>query len=91
MSVGHYQGLCQRHMGRAVEIRTHDGRIHRGIIHRVANNRVYLRPLGRPRNLGGYGYGYRYGYRYGYGGWGWGAGIALGFIASLAVLSLFFW
>jgi len=70
-------------MGRAVEIRTHDGRIHRGIIHRVANNRVYLRPLGRPRNLGGYGYG-------GWG-WGWGAGIALGFIASLAVLSLFFW
>ena len=39
--------------------------------------------LGRPRNLGGFGYG----------GWGWGcgAGIALGFIASLAVLSLFFW
>ena len=83
MSVGHYQGLCQRYMGRAVEIRTHDGRIHRGIIHRVANNRVYLRPLGGPRNLGGYGYG-------GWG-WGWGAGIALGFIASLAVLSLFFW
>lgn len=83
MSVAHYQGLCQRHMGRAVEIRTHDGRTHRGIIHRVTDNRVYLQPLERPRNLGGFGYG-------GWG-WGWGAGIAFGFIASLAVLSLFFW
>ncbi|MEK3886228.1 hypothetical protein [Bacillus sp. FSL K6-3431] len=81
MSAGHYHGLCQRHMGRAVEIRTQDGRMHRGIIHRVNNNRVYLQPLGRSRNLGGFGYG----------GWGWGAGIALGFITSLAVLSLFFW
>nr|WP_310361563.1 hypothetical protein [Neobacillus drentensis] len=43
---------------------------------------IYIR-LGRPRNLGGFGYG-------GWG-WGWGAGIALGFIASVAVLSLFFW
>ncbi|WP_312473147.1 hypothetical protein [Neobacillus sp.] len=85
MSVEHFHGLCHRHMGRAVEIRTHDGRIHRGIIHRVANNRVYLQPLGRPRNLGGFGYG-----GWGWGGWGFGAGIALGTIASLAVLSLFF-
>jgi len=85
MSVEHFHGLCHRHMGRAVEIRTHDGRIHRGIIHRVSNDRVFLQPIGRPRNLGGFGYG-------GWGwGWGWGAGIALGFIASLAVLSLFFW
>ena len=30
----------------------------------LANNRVYLQPMGRPRNLGGYGYG----------GWGWGWG-----------------
>jgi len=79
----HYYGLCQRHMGRAVEIRTFDGRIHRGIINRVSNNRVFLQPLGRRRGLGGFGYG----------GWGWGfgAGIAFGAIASLAVLSLFFW
>jgi hypothetical protein len=85
MSVEHFHGMCHRHMGRAVEIRTHDGRIHRGIIHRVADNRVFLQPIGRrPRNLGGFGYG-------GWGwGWGWGAGIALGTIASLAVLSLFF-
>jgi hypothetical protein len=85
MSVEHYHGLCHRHMGRAVEIRTHDGRIHRGIVRHVSNNRVFLQPMGRPRNLGGFGYG-------GWGwGWGWGAGIALGTIASLAVLSLFFW
>ncbi|WP_026568300.1 hypothetical protein [Bacillus sp. UNC41MFS5] len=83
MSIEHFHGLCNRHMGRAVEIRTHDGRIHRGIIHRVSNDRVFLQPIGRPRNLGGFGYG-------GWG-WGWGAGIALGFIASLAVISLFFW
>jgi hypothetical protein len=83
MSVEHYHGLCHRYMGRAVEIRTHDGRIHRGIVRHVSNNRVFLQPMGRPRNLGGFGYG-------GWG-WGWGAGIAFGFIASLAVLSLFFW
>lgn len=84
MSVAHFHGLCHRHMGRAVEIRTRDGRIHRGIIHRLSNNRVFLHPIGRTRNLGGFGYG----------GWGWGgfgAGIALGFITSIAVLSLFFW
>lgn len=81
----HYYGMCQRHMGRAVEIRTRDGRTHRGIINRVTNDRVFLQPLGRRRNLGGFGYGW---------GWGWGgfgAGIAFGAIASLAVLGLFFW
>lgn len=89
MSFEYYHGLCHRHIGRAVEIRTRDGRIHRGIIRNVSRNRVYLHPLGRPRNLGGFGYGYGYGY----GGWGWGfgAGIALGAIAAFAVLPLFFW
>ncbi|EKN64538.1 hypothetical protein M670_01573 [Schinkia azotoformans MEV2011] len=85
MSVGHYHALCNRHMGKAVEIRTHDGRIHRGIIHRVTANRVYLQPLGGPRNLGGFGYGF---------GWGWGGfgvGIALGAIAGLALIPWFFW
>ncbi|MCQ6275512.1 hypothetical protein JMM81_11140 [Bacillus sp. V3B] len=85
MSVRHYYGLCQKYRGRAVEIRTHDGRIHRGIIQHVRNNRVYLQPLGRPRNLGGFGYGYYYG------GWGFGWGLALGSIAALALLPLFFW
>lgn len=83
MSVGYYHGLCHRYRGRAVEIRTRDGRVHRGIIHRVGGNRVYLRPLGRRRNLGGFGYGYW--------GWGFGAGIALGAIAGIALLSFAWW
>ena len=86
MSIGHYHGLCQKYRGRGVEIRTHDGRIHRGLIQQVSRSRVYLQPLGYSRNLGGFGYGYG---GYGYGGWGW--GIALGFIAALALLPLFFW
>lgn len=83
MSVGHYHSLCNRYRGRAVEIRTHRGDVHRGIIDRVSNNRVYLRPVGRPNRLGGFGYG----------GWGWGFGwgVALGAIASLALIPFFFW
>ncbi|MBY0123755.1 hypothetical protein [Bacillus sp. S/N-304-OC-R1] len=82
MSVGYYHSMCHRHIGRAVEIRTHDGRIHRGIIHRVHGGRVYLQPLGRRRNLGGFRWGW---------GWGFGAGIALGAIAAFAVLPFFWW
>ncbi|MHB8126534.1 MAG: hypothetical protein ACYDEJ_13010 [Desulfitobacteriaceae bacterium] len=81
MSVGDYYSQCQRYRGRAVEIRTHDGRIHRGIIGDVDYDRVYLQPLGATRSLGGFSYGY-------YGGWG--AGLALGSIAALVLLPLFF-
>lgn len=89
MSVRHYHGLCQRYRGRAVEIRTHGGRVHRGIIDHVTPNRVYLRPLTPARNLGGFGYG---GYRWGYGGgWGFGWGLALGTIAGLALIPFFLW
>ena len=84
MSVSHFHELCQRYRGRAVEVRTHDGRTHRGIIQHVSNNRVYIQPLGNQRNFGGFGYGYG-----GYGGWGF--GLALGSIAALALLPLFFW
>ncbi|WP_240378102.1 hypothetical protein [Bacillus piscicola] len=99
MSVGHYYELCNRYKGRAVEIKTHDGRVHRGIIRNVDNRNVFLQPLGRPRNLGGfgygafgpgYGYGAGYGPGYGYGG-GFGYGVALGAIGTLALLPLFFW
>lgn len=82
MSVQHYYSMCQKHRGRAVEIRTNDGRVHRGVIHRVSGNRVYLQPLRRPRNLGGFGYGW---------GWGFGWGIALGAITAFALLPFFFW
>ncbi|AIE60240.1 hypothetical protein [Bacillus methanolicus] len=85
MSAARYYDMCNRGIGRAVQIRTHDGRIHRGIIERVSPNRVFLRPFGRTRNFGGFGYP-----------WGWGVGtgfafgVALGAIASLAFIP-FFW
>lgn len=83
MSVRDYYSLCQRHRGRAVEIITHDGITYRGIIMNVDNDRVYIQPLGSTRNLGGFGYGW-YGYpRFG-------AGVALGAIATLALLPLLF-
>ncbi|MEC5424567.1 hypothetical protein QGM71_13785 [Virgibacillus sp. C22-A2] len=89
MSVAHYHGLCQRYKGRAVVIKTRDGRTHRGIIQHVDGHRVYLQPLGG-RGLGGYGYG-----GYGYGRFrrprfGFGAGIVLGSIVTLALLPFFF-
>jgi hypothetical protein len=85
MSVGHYHRLCNRYRGNAVKIVTNDGRVHRGIIHRVDHRRVYLRPLGGPGNLGGYGYGF-------YGGFaGFGYGLALGAITSIALLPFFLW
>ncbi|QQZ08338.1 hypothetical protein [Heyndrickxia vini] len=83
MSASHYH-TCQRNIGKPVEIRTHDGRVHRGIIRRVDNRMVYLDPLPR-RNFGGY----AYGWGWGWGGFGW--GVALGAIAGLAILPWFFW
>ncbi len=76
--------LCLRHRGRAVEIVTHDGMVHRGIITDVDYQMVYLQPLGYGTNLGGFGYGW-----YGRWGLGFGAGVALGSIATLALLPLF--
>lgn len=90
MSVEHYHQLCTRYKGRAVEIETRDGNIHRGFIHDVDRNRVFIRPLGGNRNLGGFSYGFGGfgGYR-GFGGFGY--GIALGAIIGLALLPLIFW
>ncbi|WP_053360789.1 hypothetical protein [Bacillus sp. FJAT-27251] len=85
MSIGYYHGLCNRYRGRAVVIRTRDGRVHRGIIHRVTGNRVYLQPMRGGRNLGGFGYGY-----YG-GGWGFGWGIAIGAIVGISLASFLLW
>src|SRR5699024_3753876 len=83
MSIDHFRNLCERHHGLGVEIRTHDGRVHRGIIERVDNRRVFLRPINRGQQLGGFGYGPwgfggGYGFEgyggFGYGPWGFGGG-----------------
>ncbi|OCA87255.1 hypothetical protein [Pseudobacillus wudalianchiensis] len=89
MSIQRYHGLCQRYRGKAVEIRTRDGRVHRGIIQYANNQRVFIRPIRGTRNLGGYGYG-GYGYGYGFGA-GFGYGIALGAITGLVLLPFFLW
>ncbi|MBT2217786.1 hypothetical protein KK120_18400 [Virgibacillus dakarensis] len=90
MSVNPYYHQCLRCVGRPVRIRTRDGRVHHGVVSRVSNSHVYLRPMGN-RNFGGFGYGYG-GYG-GYGGWGWGWGFGAGIaLAAIAALSpLFFW
>jgi hypothetical protein len=84
MSKSRFYDMCNRGIGRCVQITTRDGRVHRGFIDRVTPNRVFLRPIGRNRNYGGYGYG----------GWGWGfgfaAGIAIGAITAIAFIP-FFW
>ena len=92
MSIGYYHGLCQRYRGRAVEIRTHEERIYRGIIERVDGRHVFMRPLGN-RDLGGFGYGFGGfgGYGPGFGGYGAGYRIALGAIAALSLIPLIFW
>lgn len=89
-----YYEMCRGGVGRPVRITTRDGRDHTGMIHRVTRSRVYLQPMGGASNYGGFGYpgGYRRrGYGYGFGFGGFGAGIALGTIAALAFLPLFFW
>jgi len=87
MSAVNYHQLCCRNIGRAAEIRTHGGAIHRGFISRVHNGRVYLRPFGPRRNFGGFGYGF---WAPGFG-VGFGVGIAVGAIATLAFLPFFWW
>ncbi|RUQ27905.1 hypothetical protein ELQ35_14205 [Peribacillus cavernae] len=57
MSVSRYYNMCNKYVGRCVDIKTHDGHTHRGIIDRVTSDRVFLRPVGGNRNYGGYGYG----------------------------------
>lgn len=89
MSVRRYQRLCQQAIGRPVEIRTWDGKVHRGIIDGVDGNNVYLRrmPAGRQqgRQFGGFGFGFG-----GFGGFGFGPafvwGVALGAIATLVFI-----
>jgi len=89
MSLNYYHDLCTRYQGRAVKIRTRDGKVHCGIIDNVNRNQVFLRGSKGTR-IGGFSYGYG-----GYGGYGryrgFGVEIALGAIASLILLPFFFW
>lgn len=92
MSPMNYHSVCSGNVGRPVEIRTHGGIIHRGIISHVDHQKVFIRPFEGRRNLGGFGYGF-WGPRWG---WGWGVagfgiGVAFGAIATLAFLPWFFW
>jgi len=70
-------------MHRAVEIRTVDGQVHRGIINRVDQNHVYLSPLSGNQD------GFDGGPGLYYWGYGWGFPIALASIAALAAIA--FW
>lgn len=84
MSADHYYNLCNKNIGVPVEIRCHDGSVHRGIIERVDRQKVYLRPL----DGGGCGPGLFF---WGFGIAGLGIGIALGSIATLAFLPWGWW
>lgn len=42
MSVDHYYQQCCSHVQRAVEITCRDGRVHRGIVHSVDRQSVYI-------------------------------------------------
>ena len=84
MSVAHYHGLCQKYMGRAVEVRMKNGKVHRGIIRHVDHSRVFIQPVGGAGGHGGFGWGL------GWGIGGFGIGLALGGIAGLALLPWFF-
>ncbi|WKB34659.1 hypothetical protein QS257_11810 [Terrilactibacillus sp. S3-3] len=77
--------LCQRHINKAVEIRCHDGTIHRGVVTKVDERHVYLQPLD----------GMKDGFADGPGvfvfGFGFGIPIALASIAAIAAIGLFWW
>jgi hypothetical protein len=81
VSAHHYHDVCMKNRGRAVEIKTRDGRIHRGIIDRVDPYHVYLKPLRGPDSFGGFGYGL----------FAFGIGIAFGAIVSLAFRPRYYW
>ncbi len=85
MSVEHLRRRCQNYVGRCVEIRTHDGNVHRGIVHGVGRDEVFIRPLGHRRGFGGYSFGFGFGRR------GFVTGFAFGAIATLALVPFFWW
>ncbi|MGM9932967.1 hypothetical protein [Pradoshia sp.] len=77
-----YYELCNRNIGRNVCITDIHGRKHTGVITRVTNKHVWIRPNGG-RQGGGYSWGWGWG-------WGWGYPLALGLIGGFALGALFF-
>ncbi|MCK0471977.1 hypothetical protein [Halalkalibacter sp. APA_J-10(15)] len=75
-----YYEMCCKYKGQRVCITDKCGRKHVGTITHVTNTHVFIQP--DSSEFGGFNYGY----------WGWGGyPIAFGFIAGLALASLFFW
>ncbi|GAA0374694.1 hypothetical protein [Bacillus horti] len=101
-----YYHSCRRNVGRGVQFRTHDGRVHRGVITRVTPSHLYYRPYGAgitglnseevkaesaiAQDSAHEGQEVQWGWGWGFGA-GFGTGIAFGAIASLAFLPFFFW
>lgn len=85
MSVEHYYNLCNQHVGRAVELHTHEGEIHHGVIERVDNTHVYIRNFNQ-NGAGMAGPGGPGLYAYGYGGFA--GGFAGGFLGGLTGVAL---
>lgn len=96
MSTAYYYDLCRRCVSRSVSITTVDGTVQRGVIERVDQEYVYLRPLHGHSGISAFGYGYGYGYGSGYGyGHGYGYGfygrrVALASIVGLTLLAALF-
>lgn len=55
VSAEHYYHQCRAHIQRAVEITCHDGTVHRGIVHSVDRQSVYIQSFDNfngPRSQG---------------------------------------
>ncbi|TLS39003.1 hypothetical protein [Pseudalkalibacillus caeni] len=75
-----YYNLCCENRGKPVEIECFDGKVHRGVIHEVDNEFVYLSPLDGPPREGPTGPGTFL--------WGFGGAFAGGFLGGLFGVSL---
>lgn len=80
----YYNVINNEHMNRPVQIRLHDGTVHKGVVRQLDRTHVYLEPLeGAPGGIGGGEGAGMYWF-----GWGFGWPIAL---ASIAWLAAFPW
>ncbi|GGL62575.1 hypothetical protein [Sporolactobacillus putidus] len=71
---------CHKLVNQCVEIRCHDGSIHRGMLTRIDGRNVYIQPLDGVRSDGPGMFVW---------GWGWGFPIALASIAAITAIALF--